>query len=743
MRPCPAGWREVVHTETGSTTCDPWPTTGRATCSGAAAHFPGEPTCRTIGTRCGAGLYATNLPSTGRVLYVLATAGASGAGTLDSPFSRIPEAIAVATPGTVIALSKGEHFGAYTVPNEITLWGACPEETRLVASRLVPQDAVVVTSANARVRNLNIAGRIVAAQADLGGHLTLQDVLVTDAEIQGIHARGGSVTLEDVILRDMGGDIRMEYGRGLDASDGGSITGDRVVIERALEAGTFTAGMSSRLALRNSVVDDTRAQRADNGFGDAVVCSDNGAVALDAVVVSRHWGIGLFATDGCDFRAIHVVVEDAQKPAGGYSEGVIVHSGATVRLESVRISRSRAFGMLFQDGANVSIQNAMVLDVKELARGERGIGLALTGAGAVGRVSRLVVEGCRMGIQIGTTLDARFEDIWVLATASSEGGEGYRGAELTYDSSSRFDRALFRKTRDNAVFVKGENVRAVLNDVTVEQSRPRADGTFGRGMEISAGAEVEVARVSFDDQHGVGVYMDRGTLRGSDLQILRTAHSAGNENDDGRGFSFHGGSILDLTRTRITAYGSLAIFGMDVGTTARFVDLQISESTGGFQGTGGFGLDIKYGAQFYGERVAIDRSREMSIAVRGAGTLVEIHGLSVTNARRRLCAEGGTGSRCAEYPLGSAFYVSEQGAFVAEDVFVTQVDLAGVQLVDEGTVTLRRGIIQNAVIGVNTQGRARAEQVMITDVIFRNNGRDFDTRVLPLATELTRLTPGN
>src|SRR5262245_37147956 len=46
---CPEGF-SLEQTDTGIIVCRPWPAGGPATCSGAEAHFPGEPGCARVGT---------------------------------------------------------------------------------------------------------------------------------------------------------------------------------------------------------------------------------------------------------------------------------------------------------------------------------------------------------------------------------------------------------------------------------------------------------------------------------------------------------------------------------------------------------------------------------------------------------------------------------------------------------------------------------------------------------------------
>ena len=109
--PCPEGWAEIDTPDTRLVTCEPWPEGGQQECAADEAHFLGEPGCSVIGTRCPRGDWAEDLPSDRPVIYVLAGSPAGGEGSRSSPFGTIAQAIEAATPGTIVALSKGRDGG--------------------------------------------------------------------------------------------------------------------------------------------------------------------------------------------------------------------------------------------------------------------------------------------------------------------------------------------------------------------------------------------------------------------------------------------------------------------------------------------------------------------------------------------------------------------------------------------------------------------------------------------------------
>ncbi len=123
-RSCPTGWVE------GAAGCAPFAT--EPTCMGAEAALVGEAACVAVGGACPSGDFA-DPPASGEVIYVSASASAPGDGSAASPYDQLWRAIARATAGSTILLSKGEHLGHAELPPGVHLRGACAAETTLRA----------------------------------------------------------------------------------------------------------------------------------------------------------------------------------------------------------------------------------------------------------------------------------------------------------------------------------------------------------------------------------------------------------------------------------------------------------------------------------------------------------------------------------------------------------------------------------------------------------------------------------
>lgn len=125
--PCAEGWTEELVDDI--IVCNPWPH-GGPTCPDGQTRPPGQPLCKFVGSTCPVGKWPEGLPASG-VLYVDALASGKQDGAIDSPYATISQALSAAAPADTIAVAKGYYEEPLTVGKDVTIIGACAEETIL------------------------------------------------------------------------------------------------------------------------------------------------------------------------------------------------------------------------------------------------------------------------------------------------------------------------------------------------------------------------------------------------------------------------------------------------------------------------------------------------------------------------------------------------------------------------------------------------------------------------------------
>jgi hypothetical protein len=513
LTPCPNGWREVSGVESGDpATCEPWPDGGPADCPADQAHFPGEPGCSTIGTPCSpADDWATDLPTGRTVLYIRPGAAPGGTGTRIAPFATLAEARAAAFPGAVLALAKGRYDEELWVPRDVTVWGACVAET--VLYRTTPSGSAGAVSAGATgsiVRNLSVGGARVGVRIDPGRSLTLEDVLVADAETTGVLVTGEAARLaaHSLVVRDTRAQAATGvFGRGLNVEFGAQADISRAVVERNSEFGLVVTDPNSSVVLADVAIRDTREQPADGQGGAGIGVRLSGRVEASRTVLTGNRLASIYAQGtGTTIVLADVVVRDTQPIADG-THGYAIYGETGALLEADRLlldENTNAAVFAFDPTTRLTITNAVIRNTRSRpGDGANGVGVTLMEGVAVS-LSHVLLDGNRMaGLFVpGTGTTLTLEDAVIRDThgMESSGVLGY-GLVVQTGGTAVLRRVLFDRNRGSSLFVSDPGTSLVAEDLQIVETlvldcatTTCRDTSAGTGVTSLGGARVELTR---------------------------------------------------------------------------------------------------------------------------------------------------------------------------------------------------------------------------------------------------------
>ncbi|MBI2893324.1 MAG: hypothetical protein HYY06_07205, partial [Deltaproteobacteria bacterium] len=386
MTPCPEGWREKVDPDIAAlVTCDPWPEGGQQSCAEDEAHFPGGPGCERIGPPCPDGEWPAEIPADARVLYVRAGEPEGGDGTRERPFGWISEAVADASDGDVIALSKGLFDEEVRIDRAVTLLGACVLETRIAPSETGAQPAALTLRAATVVRNLQVGGAGPGIDAlETNGTAELDSVLVREATKVGVNV-GSRATIDamELAIRETASGLiepRLEAGVGLDASGGAQVRLERAAIERSIRRGVRARDEGTALAAAGLVVADTQ-----YGWGVAALGGAQVTLRRTVVEVERGQVIGVGVEDqGTALMAENLVLS---------GDGLSASGGARVTLDRSEVAGCEAVGVwALGEGTVLTAADLVISDtLPQESDGTFGVGLSVTAAALV-TLERAVLE---------------------------------------------------------------------------------------------------------------------------------------------------------------------------------------------------------------------------------------------------------------------------------------------------------------------------------------------------------------
>ena len=486
FEPCPAGWRLASDATGAVLGCDPWPADGRATCPDDQTHFPGEPGCTLIGSPCPAGEFPEALPAGATVLYV--RAGATGGdGSATAPYGTVDEAIAVATPGTIIALAKGTHPGGFRLTLAVTLWGACAAETTIMAGKGLARTPIWSQASGVVVQNLTVEGGPIFIGR---GSMQVRGVISQASLEGGINVMNGSVHVERVLVRDAD-----EAALELLFGTTGTVRG--LVAERCNWGSLFTS--SAELDAEDVVAWDTRAG------AEYAVQIDAGHVAL-----ARYTSDGpgaWYVNSGARVEARDLWLRGgtgAPRTADALQFFGASH-GTLTRLHS----EGAWFGAIVAaESSDLGLEDVVI--VAPVAHGG-GNGRGLDVGGALLTARRTRIDGAsELGIFGGPGARLVLEDVTVRDTRSDAMGETGRGVQLQQGASLEGMRVALVGNREAAILAASIGTTAHFVDLDVRDTLERscvASGCPGAGIGIGAytGAAISLERTRVTHSAYVGL----------------------------------------------------------------------------------------------------------------------------------------------------------------------------------------------------------------------------------------------
>ena len=648
LTPCPPGWNEVPPSDSlGSATCEPWPVSGGSGCAEGEARFVGDSECRHLGTECGTDEWAVGLPEDGTVLYVRAGELEAGDGSRRAPFATIAAALAVASSGAVIALSRGSFDEAVELPAgaEVTLWGACVADTILNRSGSEELESIVRASGAAELRNLTITGEgtgVFVAGEDAS--LIIQAVEIISTRGAGILvSEGATVSAEDLVVRNTRAfSLDGSLGRGIDVNGGATVEISRGIVEGNSDTGIFSYGVNTTVMLEDIVVRDT-----------------------DCNLAFPTGGTGIFATDGGRIEVVRGLLE------GNRSEAVLAQD----------------------DSSSLLLRDVVIRGTEADCEGTYGSGLVAIDGARVAAERLWIVDNLHSGAAFfGQRTEGTLEDVVVEGTRSND--SGYYGEGVLVDSGARVSiaRAVVTENVNSGVYAGGDRTWLEAEDLVVSntQSRP-VDGQLGAGFLVMAGANADLSRSELRGNRAVGLYVLGPScyLRAEQVVVSETLRpdlpSPIDDRWRGTGISVSNGGRASIEQVAVENSADVGCLATDEDSLLEVRHFVVRDTEGPAAGEGA-GLRFELGALGVLERGLVERNGVVGITIMSEGSQLSLTDVIVRETSRR-----------PDEPLEGAGFEAFDGASVEmERVLFADNERFGVSLNDRYTeATVEDLVVRN------------------------------------------------
>jgi uncharacterized membrane protein (UPF0136 family) len=389
---------------------------------------------------------------------------------------------------------------------------------------------------------------------------------------------------------------------------------------------------------------------------------------------------------------------------------------ATLTDVVVRNTESNGGGML---GNGIDVQHGARLEATRLlVEGNRNIGLYVANPGTEAVVADAIVRGTR----------SREVD-----------GEGGRGVSVEEGARLEASRMMVDRNRESGLLAAIMDTQVFLTDVVIRDTEGiEADSSGGIGMLVPNRSRLEATRLLIERNREVGILAANAELLLTDVVVRETRPTAAAARiGGGRGIEVQAGARVEIQRMLIDANREVGANFVETGTEAVLADVVIRD-TDAREGAldFGYGVDVQLGARLTGERLLIERATEIGLLAGNEAT-VALTDVTIGDVERSACD-------CPERGLGHAVAavsgsVSIQG-FEIRDAATCGVFLSrGIGLSTLPSVDATRGVVTRSEIGACVQVEDYDLTRLMREVSYLDNGANLETTRLPVPPGLDAL----
>ena len=315
-------------------------------------------------------------------------------------------------------------------------------------------------------------------------------------------------------------------------------------------------------------------------------------------------------------------------------------------------------------------------------------GLVAVAAGTY--VENLELDGDHDGVEIAgrclelTAIDGSGEE--APGVRVSNGVVGIRGLTVTggwrgIDIGRQFNSAklvglnlLLEGNHDLGLYATDAGTDVDLRDVTVRDTQPLPDGTFGWGIDVEVGASLVARGLLLEGNSDVGlIARDGGTAVDLEDTTVRDTQPR-IDGTSGRGVVVQDDASLIARGLVLEGNHGLGLLVASAGTSVVLDDTTVRDTQPRIDGTGGRGIAVQDGASLVARGVLLEGNHEFGLFAIHAGTSVDLQNATIRGVQQ-----------LSDGTSGGGICVQDGASLVARSLLLEENHLLGLLVTDTGT----------------------------------------------------------
>lgn len=526
---------------------------------------------------CGDGTWGSIEALPGDVYADAAYAGESSDGTRENPYPSLAQALEVVEEGGRIALAAGEYTDGIAFTQSTSVVGRCSSMVSITGLEpsLYGFDAVIQVRAGSEstLSDLTVSGAGVGINIVQKSLVTLERVVISNTLGYGLLVAHSETVVTGSDLHITGtlpaGDS--SNGSAVRVEGGASLTLNRTAISKTTGYGLRLMSPGSSLVAHELAVTETLPMLSGTS-GRGVRLSDGASLELTQSVFAKTTGLGISAYHANSTVTIRDSVISSQIE-GTSSYGMEVGEAAAVTLERVALTGSGTLGILVSGaGTLVELDSCAVSDTIPMSSGAGGAGMLVQEGASMVLKDSNVAGNQDFGIHstgAGTSLTLTGSVVEQNTSSQDSNGGWSAWGVSSVEGTLSVESSAILSNEGFGIFSHGAGTTVEVRDSVIAHTNMMPDGTFGHGIHVWGGVEMNLERVAIVDNQHVGIFVARVNTKATARSVLVSGTRALPDGTEGPGIGVWDQPDFLLEDSAIVNNHMAAVFVITASATLR------------------------------------------------------------------------------------------------------------------------------------------------------------------------------
>jgi hypothetical protein len=526
---------------------------------------------------CGDGTWGTIEALPGDIYVDASYVGETSDGTREAPFASLAGALEVVEEGGRIALAAGEYTDGIAFTQSTSIVGRCSSMVSITGLKpsLSGFNAVIQVRAGSEstLRDLTVSGEGVGINVVQKSSVTLERVIISNTVGGGLVVVGSEtvVTGSDVHITGAHPSEDTTYAIAVKVEDGASVTLSRAAITKTTGYGLRLMDPGTTFVGHELAVTQTLPMTSGT-IGRGVRLSDGASMELTQSVFAKSQGLGMSVY----YENSTVTIRDsviANQPEGDGSFGMEIGEGASVTLERVALRNNGTLGLMVSGaGTSVTLDSCAISDTIPTASGEGGAGIYLKEGASMLLNSSSVAGNQDFGLYstgAGTSLELTDSVVEQNTASLKSSGAWSAWGVASVEGALSIKRSALLSNEGFGVFAHEAGTTVEVLDSVIAHTNMMPDGTFGHGIHVWGGVEMNLERVAIVDNQHMGIFAARANTKATARSVLVSDTRALPDGTEGPGIGVWDQPVFVLEDSAIVNNHMAAVYVITASATLR------------------------------------------------------------------------------------------------------------------------------------------------------------------------------